>query len=107
MPRQPLGDNTVHIGGDEFVANAGVVEYGGPAQGSVGVNSDGSRGWGLTYDRDPGSPTVRSLQVDPINPEINYSGNYDPDLADRWKGNLGREGHAGFPEGAGFWFPED
>lgn len=96
MERQPLGSGTVHIGGDAFVANGGRIEEGGPAEGSVGVHNEGSRAWGATYDRDPASPPVGSLQTEPLTPTIDYSANYSPERADRWKGDLGHEGHEGF-----------
>ena len=98
MPeRQPLGEDTVHIGGPAFVANGGVIEMGGPAQGPVGVNSEGSRAWGFTYDRDPATPGVGGLQVHPIVPEINYSAIYPDNGGETdWKGDLGKDGHDGF-----------
>jgi len=89
MRRQPLGIDSVHIGGPLFVANGGVIEEGGPAQGPVGVHAEGSRAWGFSYDRDPASPGVGGLQVDPIVPEINYSNYNNPDPENPWKGDLG------------------
>lgn len=86
LKRQPLGGDTVHIGGPLFVANGGAIEEGGPAQGPVGVHSEGARAWGATYDRDPGSPGVGSLQVDPINPEIFYDATFSPEREARWRG---------------------
>ena len=91
MPdRQPLGDSTVHIAGDLFVANGGVVDYGGPAQGSVGIHAEGNRSWGATYDRDPPTPGVGTLQVDPLVPEINYSAIFSEEGSARWKGDQGK-----------------
>lgn len=97
MERQPLGSGTVHIGGDAFVANAGRIEEGGPPQGSVGVNSYGSRAWGHRYDSDPADPSVGSLQTYAPTPEINYSANFPENGGETaWKGVTGKEGRKGF-----------
>lgn len=88
MQRQPLGDNTVHIAGPTIVANAGAIEFGGPDEGAVGVNSYGARGAVWDHDTDPGSPAVGGLQVQPIAYEPDYWATYDPVAADRWKGVL-------------------
>lgn len=91
MPeRMPLGDNTIHIGSNAFVANGGVVEYGGPAQGPVGIHSEGARSWALRGLPIPGSPSIGSLQVEPIVPEANYDGLFPRNGGETaWKGDLG------------------
>lgn len=98
VERQPLGDGTVHVGGPLFVANAGTVEEGSPANHGLGTMTDGDRAWALrgagpqqTWRGDmanyPASPGVGSLQVDPILPDINYSATFPENGGnDAWKG---------------------
>ena len=83
--RIPLGDDTIHIGSPDFVANAGAVERGGPAMGGLGSLAMGAGGFGTTgtalpshpynsaSDQFPTSPSIESLQVYPLTPEPNFS----------------------------------
>lgn len=84
--RIPLGDNTVHIGSADFVANSGAVERG-PDDLSPGQLSMGAGSFGTTGGVTPGSPSVGSLQVDPINYEPNFSAAFPSNGGlDAWKG---------------------
>lgn len=74
--RIPQGDGTVHIGSADFVDNRGRVEHGGPPQGGSGVTAQGAATWSLVGPAVPGSPSVESLQVNPIDLRPNFSGAY-------------------------------
>lgn len=82
MKRQPLGDNTVHIGGPFIVANGGVVEFGRPENG----------GPGETSHRDPATDpiafpeTPASANVYPIIYDVETSDQFPRNHPDRWKG---------------------
>lgn len=86
--RIPLGDNSVHIGSSDFVANGGAVERG-PSDLSPGQLSMGAGSFGTTGGVTPGSPSVGSLQVDPIDYEPNFSAAYSIERGEgeaAWKG---------------------
>ena len=95
--RTPLGDDVVHVGGPEFVANAGRVERGGPAQGGLGELSRGAGSWGSTGslgqpytaagEQFPTSPSVESLQVNPKRYPVNYEAGFPANGGEEaWKG---------------------
>ena len=87
--RAPLGSEVLHVGSDKFVANAGAVVYGGPAQGDPGRSFAGG-GWATTPIGFPPSPDVGSLQVAPISYEPNHDLGYPANGArEAWMGNLG------------------
>ena len=102
--RMGLGDDLVHVGGPEFVANAGAVEYGGPRQLGIGTLSDGGASWGSTGsygqpytsagDPYPASPSVDRLQVYPLSYQPEYSAAFPENNPDRWKGAIGERPHA-------------
>ena len=74
--RIPQGDTTVHIGSADFVDNRGRVEHGGPPQGVGGASSQGASTWSVVGPAGPGSPSLESLQVDPIKLQPNFSAAY-------------------------------
>jgi len=86
MMRQPLGDNVVHVGGPDLVANAGAVEFGGPAQGPVGTTTMGAGDWASDPIPFPGSPGVDSIQVHPIIYSPEESAIWPRNDPDHWKG---------------------
>lgn len=83
MKRVPLGD-MVNIGGPEFSANAGRVEFDNSPNSGVGETSH--RNPASDPIAFPPSPGVDSLQVNPIIYDVQYGTDFPNNTPNRWKG---------------------
>src|SRR5581483_1825405 len=101
MKRTPVGIDTVNVGGPDFATNGGPIEFADANDYSGGQMFGGGRNWGLmgygpqqTWNGEMAnfqpSPGIDELQVEPLNPEVNYSaeGGWNG-MEDAFKGNRG------------------
>lgn len=94
--RIPLGDDTVHVGSGDFVANGGAVERG-PTDFSPGQLFSGAGSFGTTGGVMPASPSVESLQVYPRHYPVEFSSAYNVERGEgeaAWKGIQPEKPHA-------------